>query len=63
MVQEGFGRLVLEIVRHTDADPAELAAYLGRGMLLNVAGAMGLLEAETGWAVMVRDGCFSQMEG
>ncbi len=63
VVQEGFGRLVLEIVRHTDADPAELAAYLGRGMLLNVAGAMGLLEAETGWAVMVRDGCFSQMEG
>ena len=63
VVQEGFGRLVLEIVRHTDADPAELAAYLGRGMLLNVAGAMGLLEAETGWAAMVRDGCFSQMEG
>jgi hypothetical protein len=63
VVQEGFGRLVLEIVRHTEADPAELAAYLGRGMLLNVAGAMGVLEAETGWAAMVREGCFSQMEG
>jgi AcrR family transcriptional regulator len=63
VVQEGFGRLTLEIVRHTDADPAELAAYLGRGMLLNVAGAMGVLEAETGWAAMVREGCFAQMEG
>jgi len=63
VVQEGFGRLALEIVRHTDADPAELAAYLGRGMLLNVAGAMGVLEAETGWAAMVREGCFSPMEG
>jgi AcrR family transcriptional regulator len=63
VVQEGFGRLTLEIMRHTDADPAELAAYLGRGMLLNVAGAMGLLEADTGWAAMVREGCFSRMEG
>jgi hypothetical protein len=32
-------------------------------MLLNVAGAMGVLEAEAGWAAMVREGCFSQMEG
>ena len=46
--REGFGRLVQEIVRHTQADAAELAAYLGRGMLLNVAGAMDLLGAETG---------------
>lgn len=63
VVQEGFGRLVLEIVRHTDANATQLAAYLGRGMLLNVAGAMGLLEAETGWAAMVREGCITDLEG
>lgn len=62
VVQEGFGRLVLEIIRHTDADPRQLAAYLGRGMLLNVAGAMGLLEAETGWAAMVRHGCVARLD-
>jgi AcrR family transcriptional regulator len=63
IVQEGFGRLVLEIVRHTNADAAQLAAYLGRGMLLNVTGAMGLLEAEGGWAAMVREGCVAGLEG
>jgi AcrR family transcriptional regulator len=62
VVREGFGRLVQEIVRHTQADPAELAAYLGRGMLLNVAGAMDLLGAESGWAAMVREGCFTVLD-
>jgi AcrR family transcriptional regulator len=56
-VEEGFGRLVEEIVKHTDPTPGQLAAFLGRGMLMNVAGSMGLLEATEGWASMVRQGC------
>lgn len=62
VVEEGFGRLVMEIVRHTQATPDQLAAFLGRGMLLNVASSMGVLEAETGWAAMVRDGCIGGFE-
>ena len=57
VVEDGFGRLVMEIVRHTDATPAQLAAFLGRGMLLNVAASMGVLESKTGWAAMVQEGC------
>lgn len=63
VVREGFGRLVQEVVRQTDASPGELAAYLGRGMLLNVAGAMDLLGARSGWAAMVRQGCIEELEG
>ena len=62
VVQEGFGNLVLEIVKHTDPTPAQLATFLGRGMLMNVAGAMGVLESETGWAGLVRDGCIGGFE-
>lgn len=61
-VEDGFGRLVMEIVRHTNATPGQLAAFLGRGMLLNVATSMGVLESETGWAGLVRDGCIGGFE-
>ncbi len=61
-MREGFGRLVTEIVRQTGATPGQLAAFLGRGMLMNVASAMGVLEAKTGWAAMVREGCIGGFE-
>jgi AcrR family transcriptional regulator len=57
VVEDGFGRLVTEIVRHTDATPDQLAAFLGRGMLMNVATSMGVLDATEGWAAYVREGC------
>ena len=62
IVEKGFGRLVMEIVHHTDATPGQLAVFLGRGMLLNVATSMGVLESETGWAALVRDGCINGFE-
>jgi len=62
VVQEGFGRLVMEIVRHTDATPAQLADFLGRGMLLNVTMAMGVDDQQTGWPAMVRGGCIGGFE-
>jgi AcrR family transcriptional regulator len=61
-VQEGFGNLVTEIVRHTHATPQQLAAFLGRGMLLNVATTMGVSDHETGWPAMVREGCIEGLE-
>jgi AcrR family transcriptional regulator len=62
VVQEGFGRLVMEVVRHTNATPAQLADFLGRGMLLNVTMAMGVAEQESGWPAMVRGGCIGGFE-
>ena len=65
VVEQGFGRIVTEIVRYTEASPDQLAAFLGRGMLMNVAGSMGLLEATSGWAALVRAGCiggFKELE-
>lgn len=62
VVKEGFGRLVEEIIRHTDPSPEQLAAFLGQGMLLNVASSMGVLEAESGWAAQVRTGCIGGFE-
>lgn len=62
VVEAGFGRLVTEIVQHTEATPKQLAAFLGRGMLLNVTGAMGVLKAESGWAAYVREGCIGGFE-
>ncbi len=57
VVEECFGRLVTEIVRHADLTPQQLSFFLGRGMLLNVASSMGVLQSQDGWATMVRDGC------
>jgi AcrR family transcriptional regulator len=56
-VEQCFGRLVTEIVQHADLTPQQLTFFLGRGMLLNVASSMGVLQSPDGWAVMVRDGC------
>jgi AcrR family transcriptional regulator len=61
-VELGFGRMVEEIMRHTDASPAQLAAFLGRGMLLNVASSTGVLDSDTAWAGLVRDGCLMGFE-
>ena len=62
VVQEGFGRLVEEIVLHTEASADQLAAFLGRGTLMNVASSMGVLEGETEWAALVREGCIGGFE-
>lgn len=59
LVNEGFGRMVNEIVRHTDPTPAQLSAFVGRGMLLNVTSAMGALDEPDGWAPMIVQGCIA----
>jgi AcrR family transcriptional regulator len=62
VVQESFGELVNEIVRHSHATPQQLAAFLGRGMLLNVTLSMGVTDHATGWPAWVRDGCIGGLE-
>ncbi|CAN5577365.1 TetR family transcriptional regulator [soil metagenome] len=57
VVVAGFGELVEEIVRRTDATPDQLASFLGKGMLLNVTAAMGVGNEEEGWPRLVREGC------
>lgn len=63
VVQIGFGRLVVAIHAATDATNEQLSAFLGRGMLMNVAMAMGVEDEETGWPVMVREGCVGGFDG
>lgn len=62
IVEAGFGDLVTEVMRHTRATPQQLAAFLGRGMLLNVATSMGVIEQESGWPAWVREGCSGGLE-
>jgi AcrR family transcriptional regulator len=57
VVERGFGALVTEVGRGTGASPEQLAVFLGRGMLLNVMAAMGVLDREDGWPAVVREGC------
>ena len=57
IVVRGFGALVEEILVHTQATPDQLASFLGKGMLLNVATAMGVAGKDEGWPRMLREGC------
>ena len=61
LVNDGFGRMVDEVIRHTDASPEQLAEFVGRGMLLNVTSSMGALEEPEGWASMIYQGCLMEM--
>jgi AcrR family transcriptional regulator len=62
VVQESFGELVNEIVRHSRATPQQLAAFLGRGMLLNVTLSMGITDYASGWPAWVREGCIGGLD-
>ena len=61
LVNDGFGRMVYEVIRHTDASPEQLADFVGRGMLLNVTSSMGALDEPEGWASMVYQGCLMEV--
>jgi AcrR family transcriptional regulator len=57
VVREGFGRLVELAERVSGADPARIATFFSTGMLLNVVAAMGLVDADEGWAQRLLEGC------
>ena len=57
VVRTGFGRLVTLVHGATGAEPAQIATFFGRGMLLNVTVSMGAGEMEDGWQALIREGC------
>jgi hypothetical protein len=57
VVREGYGRLVEHAERVSGAEPARIATFFGGGMLLNVVAAMGLVDADEGWAKRLLAGC------
>ncbi len=61
LVNDGFGRMVMEIDRHTEASPQQLAVFIGRGMLMNVTSSMGALEDPDGWAKLIQEGCTKEI--
>ncbi len=54
VVRRGFGRLV-ELVESKGVSGAEVMAFFARGMLVNVIVAMGLFDAQDGWAKRLLD--------
>ena len=49
-VRRGFGEIVAHVERVSGASPDDVACWLARGMLLNVAAAMDLRHAREPWA-------------
>jgi AcrR family transcriptional regulator len=57
VVVRGFGELIEEIIRQTEATPDQLASFLGKRMLLNVVTSMGVTDQDEGWPRLLKEGC------
>ena len=57
VVREGYGDLFTWTERVSGLPPAALSAFFARGMLLNVAASMDLLNSDEPWAQRLLDGC------
>ncbi len=57
VVREGYGDLFTWTERVSGLPPAALSAFFARGMLLNVAASMDLLNSDEPWARRLLDGC------
>ncbi len=55
-VRTEFSRLVHEVARLADVSPMELRTFFAEGMLLNVAAAMELTEADVAWERICEEG-------
>jgi AcrR family transcriptional regulator len=56
-VQAGYGDLVAYVERVSGADPATVAAFFAKGMLMNVLSSMHLSHPTEPWAVRLLAGC------
>jgi AcrR family transcriptional regulator len=56
VVRRGYGELVAHVTRVSDAGPEEIAAFFGRGMLLNVLVAMKAMDGGEPWIEMLLEG-------
>jgi AcrR family transcriptional regulator len=57
VVQAGYGDLVSYVERVSGADPATLAAFFAKGMLMNVLSSLQLAEPSEPWAARLLEGC------
>jgi AcrR family transcriptional regulator len=57
VVQKGFGKLMDAIQLASGASPEVLAAFVAKGMLLNVMASMDVLTSDEPWAVALKEGC------
>jgi AcrR family transcriptional regulator len=57
VVRRGYGELVEYVERVSGAEPARIARFFAKGMLLNVMASMDLLKADEGWAQRLVEGC------
>lgn len=62
VVQRGFGRLIKDIQLASGASPELLAAFVAKGMLLNVMASMDVLTSDEPWAVALKEGCMGTSE-
>ena len=56
-VRAGYGDLVAYVERVSDADPATVATFFAKGMLMNVLSSMHLSHPTEPWAVRLLGGC------
>jgi len=59
LVQRGFGELTGLIMGISGASGEVVAHFMAKGMLLNVMASMDVLDAPTGWARMLQEGCMA----
>jgi AcrR family transcriptional regulator len=62
VVQRGFSRLIEDIQLASGASPELLAAFVAKGMLLNVMASMDVLDSDEPWAVALKEGCMGPSE-
>ena len=56
-VQHGYGDLVTYVERVSGGDPATVASFFAKGMLMNVLSSMHLGDPTEPWAVRLLEGC------
>ncbi|HKP19188.1 MAG TPA: TetR/AcrR family transcriptional regulator [Gaiellaceae bacterium] len=56
-VRKGYGEIVEAVERASGVDAGQLSIFFARGMLLNVAAAMELLDADEPWARKLLEFC------
>ena len=57
VVRNGYGDLVTYVERVSGADPATVARFFAKGMLMNVLSSMNLMNPTEPWAQRLLDGC------
>ena len=60
VVQRGFGELTGLIIGISGASNRVVSEFMSRGMLLNVLASLDVLDAPSGWAQLLQEGCMGE---